>query len=640
MKSIYGLLLVLLFAFQGELIAAYFSDNFGATNLSTANWPSGQRNGTPRTVNFPGAGNYPSPSNPRVLELAGGTGSGGQEMVTSKTMNLRSVSVAYLRFHHSENDFESGESVIIEYKNSSSTWVNLRTLPGTNNGYNSYQKWTFVSIVLPSAAKHASAQFRLRTNAAENSDTWFFDDMTVTAFSVDNAKIEGASIIKAGGDVSFSFVYTSGAAPSSVKLLYEGKSYTPTAGGSNWSSGVKYTSKVKATKADQSATLTVIASNDTSVTTIEGPILLAADEWFVDKFTKTGSPDKRLWNVVRGTPTVIGIPSNLNPPSSPNILRINGGGAAARAIIESQPFDLSTVKKARLVYNYEIRGLDNGEKLVFEINGGTGWVGLDSVQATGFNLNQTQFTEREFSLASTFLKKGVKFRFRNTANGGNDFAYIDDVSVTSLDIALTNVTAKPGILQAGKNATVTATYYNSSSTKPKASIYLNNNKSYSMTVPNGPYTDGKQISGTFSSSVSGSIGYRLEVIAGSDTLRFPKDGSWAAYEVYPIGTALEDKFPTTTLRSNRWKVIQGNINIIAIVTSSKYTRSLLPFAQLRNLSLASFLSMALDRFINLLVKRVWLRLFWVARKESRPTQPDPTFISTTNLSLLSIPLIS
>ena len=161
----------------GGAIPIPFCEEWPTTTFDTLYWSiynnsigiinaSGVATGT-----FP----YPIPSPPYFLSVKGSTA-----QLVSKSFSLQGYDTIYLAMFESEHDLETGESVYLEYKNSSNSWQVLHHFAGTNNGYGTFEAFDSVAYMLPPAALHSDFQFRYRGNGLESTDEWFFDNIWVT----------------------------------------------------------------------------------------------------------------------------------------------------------------------------------------------------------------------------------------------------------------------------------------------------------------------------------------------------------------------------------------------------------------------------------------------------------------------------
>lgn len=75
---------------------------------------------------------------------------------------------------------ESGESLLVEYLNTSDTWVTLTTV--ISDGVNT-SGFETVRVALPLAAKHDGLRLRFTSQASDGLDEWYIDDVNVREFT-------------------------------------------------------------------------------------------------------------------------------------------------------------------------------------------------------------------------------------------------------------------------------------------------------------------------------------------------------------------------------------------------------------------------------------------------------------------------
>ncbi len=135
-----------------RLLTVLFSENFPATSFSGANWSTIDD----ATIDSVGLGEPSSPYSARL----NGNPDGGDRM-ESAVLNLSGQSSATLSYYYQRtgggNGTETGDDLILEYKNSVGSWVELDRQPGSGADMSSYALRT---VSLPSAALHSAFQFR------------------------------------------------------------------------------------------------------------------------------------------------------------------------------------------------------------------------------------------------------------------------------------------------------------------------------------------------------------------------------------------------------------------------------------------------------------------------------------------------
>lgn len=117
---------------------------------------------------------HPIPSSPYFLSVKG-----ANAMVESNIIDLGSFTSATISMFESEHDLEIGESVLLEYKNSSDQWDTLHFFAGTNNGFGVFEPFDSVAFELPVDALSPNFKIRFRGDGLEITDEWFFDNICV-----------------------------------------------------------------------------------------------------------------------------------------------------------------------------------------------------------------------------------------------------------------------------------------------------------------------------------------------------------------------------------------------------------------------------------------------------------------------------
>ena len=129
-------------------------------------------NNGPAVVNSVGLS---EPSSPYSLNL------NETDEVQSQPINFVDQSnVALSYYYEKKGGGESpdpGDDLLVDYYDSTGTWVNLKQHLGSSADMTTYQ---LVQVVLPAGAYHNSFRIRFRTTGDSGSDDWFVDDVSVT----------------------------------------------------------------------------------------------------------------------------------------------------------------------------------------------------------------------------------------------------------------------------------------------------------------------------------------------------------------------------------------------------------------------------------------------------------------------------
>lgn len=122
---------------------------------------------------------YGEPSEPYAMRMD------SVDSVTSVQLNLMGYSNVAFTYYYEEGGPgelpDSGNDLILEYKNASSLWIEIDRRYG-----DSYGETVFVqrSLILPSGAYHSTFQFRFRTTGdCTGCDEWFVDNINVPIMS-------------------------------------------------------------------------------------------------------------------------------------------------------------------------------------------------------------------------------------------------------------------------------------------------------------------------------------------------------------------------------------------------------------------------------------------------------------------------
>ena len=161
----------------------FFCEEFPTTTFNTNYWQI--YNNSIAIINASGVATgtfpHPIPSPPYFVSIKGSTA-----MLESKVLNLSSYNSAELKLYESEHDLETGESVYLEYYNSSNSWQTLHHFAGTNNGYGTFEPFDSVTYSLPANALHSGFKLRFRGVGLESTDEWFFDNICLYGDIVSN----------------------------------------------------------------------------------------------------------------------------------------------------------------------------------------------------------------------------------------------------------------------------------------------------------------------------------------------------------------------------------------------------------------------------------------------------------------------
>lgn len=168
-----------------DVIPLPFIESWDTTAFDSTIWTEVLGSTEIIDTNSVSTGTFPFdvPSLPYFLSV---NGSGAS--LTSGLFDLTGLADYGLAFWESEHDLEPGESVIIEYFNSSAVWDTLALLPGTDNVFGAYEPFEKMTLGLPADAYHGAFQFRFRAiGPLATTDEWFFDDITIEPVANDVA---------------------------------------------------------------------------------------------------------------------------------------------------------------------------------------------------------------------------------------------------------------------------------------------------------------------------------------------------------------------------------------------------------------------------------------------------------------------
>lgn len=178
----------------GDEITLPFFEDF--TLLSSSIWPY-NKGGSRSSA----ADNEPSPSTSLQLDSTG-SGTYADDEIRSQTMLASGFDPMYISFYTQHKGVESGKSLIVEYYNSASTWVELTEI--VSNGSNQTE-FAFHEFEMGSDAKTNRFRIRFRTNGTSSTDDWYIDDLEIDDSPADppvdppaNDDCLGAQLIEAG----------------------------------------------------------------------------------------------------------------------------------------------------------------------------------------------------------------------------------------------------------------------------------------------------------------------------------------------------------------------------------------------------------------------------------------------------------
>ncbi|MCA9126212.1 MAG: pre-peptidase C-terminal domain-containing protein [Planctomycetales bacterium] len=155
-----------------------FFESFPTTTFDSSKWAVTST----ATIDSIGIGE-PSPT---LSARLNGNPSGG-ETLQSVSMDFSGLSAAEFRYFFERtgggDSTESGEDLVLQYFNSSGSWIELDRQLGSGADMVSYQERV---IALPSDALHANFQFRFTNTATVGAfDDWFIDDISIAQFDDD-----------------------------------------------------------------------------------------------------------------------------------------------------------------------------------------------------------------------------------------------------------------------------------------------------------------------------------------------------------------------------------------------------------------------------------------------------------------------
>lgn len=147
-----------------------FTEPFATTTLSTARW----------TYNDGGVISSTATNEPSALYSLNlnstGVNAYDDDEVRSNYILLGGTAAATAVYKVERTGVEAGETLIVEYLNSSLDWTALNTL--TSDG-TTQTVFTTYTHSLPTNARHNQFRLRFRTNGNDTGDNWYIDDVSV-----------------------------------------------------------------------------------------------------------------------------------------------------------------------------------------------------------------------------------------------------------------------------------------------------------------------------------------------------------------------------------------------------------------------------------------------------------------------------
>lgn len=111
-----------------------------------------------------------------VLNSAGSQDYRDDDLRTN-AIDLNGTNSPTVQFFTQHSGVEAGESLIVEYRNSSLSWVELTTITSDGSNPGSFSGNVFS---LPINARHSGFRLRFRTEGNQTDDNWYIDDISVT----------------------------------------------------------------------------------------------------------------------------------------------------------------------------------------------------------------------------------------------------------------------------------------------------------------------------------------------------------------------------------------------------------------------------------------------------------------------------
>ena len=151
-------------------VAAPFTEPFATGTLTSARWTYNDG-----AVVTSSATNEPSAPYSLVMNSTGVNAYDDDELRTNFIL-LGGSDAATASYKVESSGVETGETLTVEYLNSSLDWVVLNTI--TSDG-TVQTVFTTHTHTLPAAARHNQFRLRFRTNGDDAGDSWFIDDVSV-----------------------------------------------------------------------------------------------------------------------------------------------------------------------------------------------------------------------------------------------------------------------------------------------------------------------------------------------------------------------------------------------------------------------------------------------------------------------------
>lgn len=152
-------------------IAIPFFDDFNAGSVNTSRWIYND-GGAISTA----AVNEVSPPNTLNLDSTGGDAFGEDNEIRSNLILLAGQSNVRFSYYTQHRGVESGEELIVYYRNNNNTWIEVNRI--TSNGVDE-NDFTFWEHLLPANALHNEFRVRFIANGNDSSDDWYIDDVLV-----------------------------------------------------------------------------------------------------------------------------------------------------------------------------------------------------------------------------------------------------------------------------------------------------------------------------------------------------------------------------------------------------------------------------------------------------------------------------